>query len=284
MGITIPSELAQVASLVGVPAGLFAWDEDNLRAVADNVAAFAGGTIPSVADAESAAQRFMASTSGADADAFGGRWTTVASGGDAGDFLRTALGGAAVMAVAAGAIKIIKVGVLSRLAWCARQLAAAALPGAGTLRAAQAVGVVRVSIKALVDRLLKHFRERVTPAVQRANDNFRDILQGPRPAFAGVPVSRRPPLRAESPKPPQVNQVFRGKKGSGGGSSSTPTPGEAHVAQQQAGLLADQSLAQKRATNSAENNGAPAHLVKIMRDQEEELRRRALEAQKKSKS
>lgn len=203
-GYNDPPEFAHVASLVGASAELFAWDEDNLRAVADHVAAFAGGTIPSLADAESAAQRFMDSTAGAAADAFGGHWTGAASGGDAGDFTRTALTGATVMAVAAGAIKIIKMGVIGRLVWCARNLAAAALPGAGALRAAQAVGMARTSIRALVDRLLKHLRERVAPVIQRANDNFRDILQGPRPAFAGVPAPRRSPCEPDPPHLPKT--------------------------------------------------------------------------------
>ncbi|WP_326821896.1 hypothetical protein [Streptosporangium sp. NBC_01756] len=285
MGITIPPELAHVASLVGASAELFAWDEDNLHAVADHVAAFAGGTVPSLADAESAAQRFMDSTAGAAADAFGGHWTGAASGGDAGDFTRTALTGATVMAVAAGAIKIIKVGVIGRLAWCARNLAAAALPGAGALRAAQAVGMARTSIRALVDRLLKHLRERVAPAIQRANDNFRDILQGPRPAFAGVPAPRRSPLRAGSPTSPKNNQAFMAKKdgkasGGGSGSKRPTSAADRQRADHQADLLAERMRQQESLANSAKEFGLPYAHVQKLKDAAEEFRQKAIALRK----
>ncbi|WP_219460977.1 hypothetical protein [Nonomuraea rhizosphaerae] len=184
MGLTVPEDLAPVASLVGAPAALFAWDEDKLEAMSTAVGAYARAAAPDLAVTEQAAGQYAAAYAGVSGDAFAERWAADADRTEASGMLETTLKVAAATGIAAGLIKIAKIGVIGHLSWCAGQLRMALSGGIGALNATRATLTTRVAVGKLWQTLNDKLERLVMPHLRRARDLLTSILrnagQGPR--------------------------------------------------------------------------------------------------------
>ena len=184
MSLTVPDGLAGVASLVGVPVGLFAWDEDRLAALGTAIGDYARSVRPDLAGTEQAAAQYTGANADASGDAFAAHWTSAAGTSETNEVLNTSVKVAAAIGIAAGAIKVAKAGVITYLTWCARQLAASVAGGVGALNAVRATLLTRAGIGKLYRKLIDKLGQLVMPHLRQANDLLRGA--GARPVLAGA--------------------------------------------------------------------------------------------------
>ncbi|WP_219460574.1 hypothetical protein [Nonomuraea rhizosphaerae] len=214
MSLTIPDGLASVASLVGVPAGLFAWDEDKLEATGTAVGGYAHAAAPLLRGTEQASAQYTTANAGASGDAFADRWAADAGSGETSNALDTTVKVAAALGLAAGLIKVAKMGVINYLVWCGRQLQLGAAGGLGALNAVRSTLLTRAGIHKLWRTLQDKLEQLVLPHLR----NGRDLLQGVAGRRAvlnggGGTVVLRSPYGGRPPSTLQMNMARRSDSG-----------------------------------------------------------------------